>query len=111
MVAACLTKRSLRIAMALSVSLASCAKPPITVVSLKVGETFSGYFRLTPCIPGAQEPAVLNETAEGNTSACPFDDVKVAVLKPSKTFSIAPESVHVRRRPDGAPVAIYAQIP
>jgi hypothetical protein len=111
MVAACLTNRSLRIALAMSFSLASCAKPLTTTVSVRVNEAFSGNFRLTPCIPGAQEPIRLNETAEGNTSACPSGDVEIAVIKPSKTFRIAPENVHVRRRPDGAPVAIYAQIP
>jgi hypothetical protein len=111
MVAACQTKRSLRIALAISVSLASCAKPPTTIVSVKVDESFSGYFRLTACIAGAPKPVVLNHTAEGNTSACPFGDVQVAVLKPSKTFFIAPENVHVRRSFDGTPLAISGQIP
>jgi len=104
-------KCSLRIALVISVSLASCAKHPITKVSVKVADTFSGYFRLTTCIPGAQEPVVLNETVEGYTSACPTGDVEITVIKPSKTFRIAPENVHVRRSRDGAPVAISAQIP
>ncbi len=104
-------KCTLWIALAISVSLASCAKHPITQVSVKVGDTFSGYFRLTTCIPGAKDPVVLNETAEGNTAACPSGDVEISVIKPSKTFRIAPEDVHVRRSGDGTPVAISAQIP
>ena len=111
MVAICLRKCALCAALAVSVSLASCAKPRITVVSVKVDDTFSGYFQLTTCIPGAAEPVVLNETADGSTCACPFGDVQIAVLKPSKTFSIAPENVDVRRSPGGTPVTISAQIP
>ena len=44
---------------------------------------------------------MLNETAEGNTAACPSGDVEISVIKPSKTFRIAPEDVHVRRSDDG----------
>jgi hypothetical protein len=110
-VAPCLTNCSLRIALALSVSLASCAKPPTTIVSVKVDDAFSGYFRLTTCIPGVPETVVLNETAEGYTSACPSEDVEIAVIKPSRTFRIAAENVHVRRSSNGAPVAISGQIP
>jgi hypothetical protein len=104
-------KSSLCIALFISVSLASCAKQPITKVSVKVADTFSGYFQLTTCIPGAQEPVVLNEMVEGYTSACPSGDVEITVIKSSKTFRIAPENVHVRRSSDGTPVAISAQIP
>jgi hypothetical protein len=104
-------KWSLRIALVISVSLASCAKRPITQISVKVADTFSGHFLLTTCIPGAKDPVVLNETAEGNTAACPFGDVEISVIKPSKTFRIAPENVRVRRSGDGTPVAISAQIP
>jgi hypothetical protein len=104
-------KWSLRIALVICISLASCAKHPITKVSVKVGDTFSGYFRLTTCIPGAQEPVVLNGTVEGYTSACPSGDVEITVIKPSKTVRIAPENVHVRRSGDGTPVAMSAQIP
>jgi len=104
-------KCSLRIALIISISVVSCAKQPITKVSVKITDTFSGYFRLTTCIPGVQEPVVLNETAEGYTSACPSGDVEISVIKPSKTFRIAPKNVHVRRSSDGTPVAISAQIP
>jgi hypothetical protein len=104
-------KWSLRIALVISVSLASCAKPPVTQVRVKVAETFSGYFRLTTCIPGSQDPVMLNEMADGVTSACPSGDVEIDVIKPSKTFQIAPENVHVRRTSDGTPVAITSQIP
>lgn len=104
-------KPSLRIVLAVSLLLASCAKHPITKVSVKVDDTFSGYVRLTSCIPGAQEPVVLNETAEGNTSACPSGDVEISVIKPLKTFIIASANVHVRRSSDGTLVAISAEIP
>jgi len=104
-------KCSLRISLVISVLLTSCAKQPITKVSVKVDDAFSGYFRLTTCIPGAPDPAVLNATAEGNTSACPGGEAEITVIKPSKTFRIAPENVHVRRSTDGTPVAISAQIP
>ena len=106
-----LMKRLLRNALVISVSLASCAKHPVTKISVKVDDAFSGYFRLTTCIPGADELAVLNPTAEGFTSACPSGDVEVIVIKPSKSFRIAPENVHVRRRPDGTPEYVSAQIP
>jgi len=60
--------------------------------------------------PGVAEIAVLDETAETITSACPSGDVEVIVIKPSKTFRIAPESVHVHRRGDGTPALISGQI-
>jgi hypothetical protein len=104
-------KRSLRIALVISVSLASCAKDPIAKVSVKVDDAFSGHFSLMTCIPGVKELAVLGETAEGSTSACPSGNVEITVIKPSKSFCIAPENVHVRRSHDGTPVAISAQIP
>jgi hypothetical protein len=106
-----LVKRPFRTAVIISVSLASCAKHPVTKISVKVDDAFSGYFRLTICIPGADELAVLNPTAEGFTSACPSGDVEVTVIKPSKSFRIAPENVHVRRHRDGAPEFVSAQIP
>jgi len=104
-------KYSLRIALVISFSLASCAKHPTTQVRVKVGETFSGHFRLTTCVPRAQDPVVLNESAEGNTSTCPSGDVEITVIKPSKTFSIAPENVLIRRDGDGTPMAITSEIP
>lgn len=104
-------KCSLLIALVISVSLASCAKHPITQVRVKVGDTFSGHIRLTTCSAGAQDPIVLDEMAEGYTSVCPAGDVELTVIKPSKTFSIAPENVHVRRNGDGTPLTVTAEIP
>src|ERR1700734_4045554 len=104
-------KRSRRIALVMAFALASCAKHPTTQVRVKVGDTFSGHIRLTTCSPGAQDPVVLDEMTEGYTSACPSGDVEIAVIKPSKTFSIAPENVHVRRNGDGTPEIITAEIP
>jgi hypothetical protein len=45
------------------------------------------------------------------TSACPSGAVEIAVIKPSRTFRIPPENVHVRRKSDGTPVVISAEIP
>ena len=104
-------KCSLYIVLLISFSLTSCAKQPITKVRVKVGDTFSGYFRLTTCIPGSPDPVVLSEMEDGATSACPTGDVEITVIKPSKTFLIAPENIHVRRNSNGTPVAISAQIP
>ena len=41
-------KLSLGIALIISLSLASCTKHPITQVTVKVAETFSGHIRLKP---------------------------------------------------------------
>ena len=103
-------KCSLWIALVFSVSLASCAKQPVTQVRVKMGDAFSGYIRLTTCVPGAQDPVVLNDTSEGYTSACPSGDVEITVNKPSKTFRISSENVHVHRKSDGTNIAISAQI-
>jgi hypothetical protein len=104
-------KCSLRIALALSFSLASCSKHSNTLLTVKAADTFSGHFHLTPCISGVHEPVLLDETAEGYTSACPTGDLEIAVIKPSKTIRIAPENVHVRRNSHGTPVAITSEIP
>ena len=104
-------KLSLWIALIISLSLASCTKHPITRVTVKVAENFSGHIRLTPCIQGAQEPVALEDSGIGNTAACPLGDVEIAVIKPSKTLNIKPENVHVRREGDSDPVVITAEIP
>jgi hypothetical protein len=104
-------KFSLSIALVISLPLASCAKHPTTRINVKVDEQFSGYVRLSPCAPVAEDPVVLDERHEGFTSACPTGDVVIVVVKPTKTFEIAAENVHVRRGSDGAPMLIYAEIP
>jgi hypothetical protein len=104
-------KLSLGIALIISLSLASCTKHPITQVTVNGAEIFSGHIRLIPCIQGAQDPTALNESGGGNTTACPLGDVDIVVIKPSKTLNIAPENVHVRRRSDGNPSVIFAEIP
>jgi hypothetical protein len=104
-------KRSLHIALVISISLASCAKHPVSKVSVKVNDGFSGHFSLTTCIPGVAEVAVLNETGEGTPSACPSGDVEITVIKPSRSFRIEAENVHVRMSHDGTPVHLSAQIP
>ena len=102
---------SLGIALIISLSLASCTKHPITQVTVKGAETLSGEIRLTPCIQGAPDPTALNDSGDGNTAACPLGDVAIVVIKPSKTINIPPENVHVRRRSDGNPNIITAEIP
>jgi hypothetical protein len=104
-------KLSLGIALIISLSTASCTKHPITQVTVKGAETLSGHIRLTACIQGSQDPAALNESGEGNTAACPLGDVEIVVIKPSKTLNIAPENVRVRRRSDGKPSLISAEVP
>jgi hypothetical protein len=104
-------KLSLGIALTISLSLASCTKHPITQVTVKVAETFSGHIRLTPCIQGAQDPTALDGSGNGSTAACPSGDVEIVVIKPSKTLNIAPENVHVRKTSDGNPSVIFAEIP
>ena len=104
-------KLSLGIALIISLSLASCTKHPITEVTVKVADTFSGHIRLRPCIQGAQDPTALDESGNGSTSACPSGDVEIVVIKPSKTLNIAPENVHVRKTRDGNPSVIFAEIP
>ena len=104
-------KLSLGIALIISLSLASCTKSPITQITVKVAETFSGHIRITPCIQGAQAPTALDESGNGATAACPSGDVEIVVIKPSKTLNIAPENVHVRRTSGGNPSMITAEIP
>jgi hypothetical protein len=104
-------KLSLGIALIIPLSLASCTKHPITRITVKVDETFSGHFRLTPCIQGAQEPVALTDSGNGNTAACPLGDVEIAVIKPSKKLNIGAENVHIHRTGDGNPTVITAEIP
>jgi hypothetical protein len=103
-------KLSLRIALVISLSLASCAKHPITRVNVKVAETFSGHIRLKPCVQGAQEPTALDVSGNGITAAWPVGDVELFVIKPSKTLNIAPKEIHVRRTSGGNPTMITAEI-
>ena len=103
-------KVSLGIALTISLSLASCTKHPITQVTVKAAETFSGHIRLKPCMQGTQEPVALDYSGSGNTAACPSGDVEIVVIKPSKTLNIAPENVHVRRASDGNPSLITAEL-
>jgi hypothetical protein len=50
----------------------SCAKPPITRITVKVAETFSGYLHLQTCVPGTQDPVSLVEgRSEGYSPVCP----------------------------------------
>jgi hypothetical protein len=104
-------KVSRGIALIVSLPMARCTKPPITQVTVKASETFSGHVRLKPCVQGAQGPTALDESGNGSTAACPSGDVELVVIKPSKTLNIAPENVHVRRRSDGNPSVIFAEIP
>ena len=104
-------KFSLRIVLVISLLLASCAKHPVTQVTVKVADTYSGHIRLTPCIQVAQEPVVIDVSGNGNTVACPWGDVRTVVIQPSESLQIAPENVHVRRSGDGSPVMITAEIP
>ena len=104
-------KFSLRIALTISLLLTSCAKKPVTRVTVKVPDAFSGYIHLRPCIPSSEEPVVLNRSGYGNTAACPAGDVEIVVIKETKSPVIPPKNVLVRRRGDGEPISISSQIP
>jgi hypothetical protein len=94
------------------ISLVACEKKqPSTRISVRVPDSFKGYLRLNPCIPTAQDPAVIDEVNVANVSACPTGDVELVVIKPSKTITIPPESVNIRRGNDGLPRAISVQVP
>jgi hypothetical protein len=93
------------------VTLVSCAKKPTTRITVEVPDTFSGTISLTPCISVAKDPVVLDDAHYGYTPACPLGDVELVVNKGTKTLHIAPEKVRVRRRSDGEPVTISAEIP
>jgi hypothetical protein len=103
-------KPVLGIALATSLAFASCAKKPTTRITVKVAETFSGDIRLTPCISVAKDPVEVDRAGYGYTPACPAGDVEIVVIKPSKTYELAPENISVRRRSDGEPSTIVAQV-
>jgi len=103
-------KLALGIALTTSLAFASCGKKPITRITVKVADTFTGDIRLTPCIPSAHEPTLVDRVGYGYTPACPAGDVEIVVIKPSKTYELAPENIHVRRTSEGEPSTIVAQI-
>jgi hypothetical protein len=104
-------KFSLRIALTISLLLISCAKKPVTRVTVKVADTFSGYVHLDACVSIAPEPAELDESGSGHTAACPAGDVEILVTNGTKSFVIPPESVKVRRDPSGRALYITFEIP
>jgi hypothetical protein len=90
----------------------SCARPPITRITVKVPETLSGYLRLRTCVPGTEDPAVFDDEMPLSYSpVCPPGDVEILVIKPAKTFVITSENVRVRRGSDGAALSISTEIP
>ena len=103
-------KCSLRVSLLVSLSLVACAKKPTTRITVKVADTFTGDIRLTPCISVAKDPVEIDKVGYGYTPACPAGDVEIVVIKPSKTYELAPENIRVRRRSDGEPSTIVAQI-
>jgi hypothetical protein len=104
-------KFSLRIALTISLLLISCAKKPVTRVTVKVADTFSGYVHLDACVSIAKEPAEPDESGYGHTAACPVGNVEILVTNGTKSFVIPPESVKVHRNPSGQPMYITFQIP
>jgi hypothetical protein len=94
------------------IGLTACTEEwPTTRVTVKVADTFKGTVRLTPCIPTAQAPAVVDDTGNGVTSACPVGPVELAIIAPSKTIIIPAENVTIRRASDNMPLSISAHIP
>jgi hypothetical protein len=96
-----------------SLCLVSCAaKSAPTRITVKVADTFSGSFRLSPCADNAQEPISVDESGNGRTSACPMGaDVEIVVLKAGNTIYIRREQITIARTGDGFPVTISAAIP
>ncbi len=95
----------------IALSVGSCAKKAVTRVTINVPETFSGHISLSPCVPGAKEPIVVDDMNQGATSACPTGDVEIEVHKGTKTFVIVPENVKVRKSASGEPRAITFVVP
>jgi hypothetical protein len=107
-----LVKFSLLTALAISLSLASCAaKSMPTIVTVKVADTYSGPLHLKPCEKSAKEPAVVDQQGNGETSACPYGGVEIVVIKQTQKIYITSEQVRVDKTGDGIPVAITARVP
>ncbi len=107
-----LVKYSLLTALAISLSLASCAaKSMPTIVTVKVADTYSGPLHLKPCEKGAKEPAVVDEQGNGETSACPYGAAEIVVIKQTQKIYITSEQVRVDKTGDGIPVTITARVP
>lgn len=70
-------KASHNILLVVTISLIGCAKPPTTRIAVNVPETYSGYIRVEPCLPGAHEPAVLDELQTAITPVCPPGDAEI----------------------------------
>jgi hypothetical protein len=105
-------KLSLGTALAISFSLASCAaKNAPARITVRVADTYSDPLHLKPCLESAREPVVVNEQGNGETSACPYGDLEIIVLKQSKTVYITSENISVERAGDGIPATITAQVP
>jgi hypothetical protein len=66
---------------------------------------------LKPCLESAQEPIVVNDRGNGESSACPYGDLEIVVIKQSKTVYQTSENIAVEIAGDGMPVAITAQVP
>ena len=100
-------------AVVVSLCLVSCAaKSAPTRITVKVADTFSGSFRLAPCVDNAQEPVLVDEIGNGRTSACPMEgDVEIVVLKAGNTIYLHREQITIARAGDGFPVTISAAIP
>jgi hypothetical protein len=107
-----LVKYSLLTALAIPLSLASCAAQSTpTIVTVKVADTYSGPLHLKPCEKEAKEPALVDEQGNGETSACPDGGVEIVVIRQAQKIYITSEQVRVDKTGDGIPVAITARVP
>ncbi len=100
-------------AVIISLCLVSCAaKSAPTRITVKVPDTYSGSFRLSPCADNTQDPVLVDENGNGKTSACPMEgDVEIVVLKGGNKIYIQRGQIRIARTGDGFPVTISAAIP
>jgi hypothetical protein len=103
---------SLYLLLAVSLALVACAAKSAPIrIEVKVSDAYSGPLRLKPCWEGAQESVSLDDQGNGETSVCPYGDLEIVVIKPTKTVYIMSDKIQIDRTGDGIPVGISSYIP
>jgi hypothetical protein len=104
-------KFSLRIVLVISHLLVSCAKYPVTQVTVEVADTSSGHFRLTPVYKARRNLWCSMSRVMETRLLVRWELYGLSLLSHPKKLDIVPENVHVWRSGDGSPVMITAEIP